>query len=153
MKYLFVLLFAGIIVACNNSDKQANTPGKAKRDSLNIVAMTDSANFTTIQWLDSINQNLGKVKEGDVVEITWHFKNTGEKPLIIGRVQPGCGCTLAEQPEEPVAPGKEGVIKAKFDSNGHPNKQNKVVYVYANNSNKNNVNSDMLRFEVDVQPK
>ena len=153
MKYLFVLLFAGIIVACNNSDKQANTPEKAKRDSLNMVAMTDSANFTTIQWLDSINQNLGKVKEGDVVEITWHFKNTGEKPLIIGRVQPGCGCTLAEQPEEPVAPGKEGVIKAKFDSNGHPNKQNKVVYVYANNSNKNNVNSDMLRFQVDVQPK
>ncbi len=152
MRFLFLFLITGILVSCNNSDTQTGTSTKVK-DSTRLAAMSDTANFTTIQWLDSIHQNLGTIKEGQVVEIAWHFKNTGSKPLIIGRVQPGCGCTVAEQPQEPVAPGKDGIIKAKFDSNGHPNTQNKDVYVYANNSNKNNGTSDLLKFHVEVTPK
>jgi hypothetical protein len=152
MKYLFLFLISGVIVACNSTDKTASAADQAKRDSLNYLAMSDSANFTSLQWLDSVNQNLGKVNEGQVLEIAWHFKNTGNKPLIIGRVQPGCGCTLAEQPQEPIAPGKDGVIKAKFDSKGHPNVQDKVVYVYANNINKNNGENNLLRFHVEVTP-
>jgi hypothetical protein len=154
MKYIVLLLIAGIILSCGGSDKQNNS-FNSNKDSARMAAMTDTANFTTIQWMDSVDQNLGKVNEGQVVEITWRFKNTGSKPLIIGRVQPGCGCTVAEQPKEPIAPGKEGVIKAKFDSNGHPHVQNKDVYVYANNSNKNNpgTSSDLLKFHIEVTPK
>ena len=155
MKYIVFLLVTGIILSCGGADKQGNSSTNPNKDSARMAAMTDTANFTTIQWLDSVEQNLGKVNEGQVVEITWRFKNTGNKPLIIGRVQPGCGCTVAEQPKEPIAPGQEGVIKAKFDSNGHPHTQNKDVYVYANNSNKNNqgTNSDLLKFHIEVTPK
>jgi uncharacterized protein DUF1573 len=155
MKYLFLFLIGGILIACGGPDKQGSSTVNPNKDSARTAAMSDTANFTTIQWLDSLEQNLGKVNEGQVVEIAWHFKNTGSKPLIIGRVQPGCGCTVAEQPKEPIAPGQEGVIKAKFDSNGHPHTQNKDVYVYANNSNKNNpnTNSDLLKFHIEVTPK
>ena len=153
MKYLFLFLIAGVIAACKSTDKSATTQDAAKADSIKMAAIADTANYTTIQWLDSTEQNLGKVNEGQVVEISWRVKNTGDKPLIIGRVQPGCGCTVADQPQEPIAPGKEGVIKAKFDSNGHPNTQNKVVYVYANDKNKNNNENDLLKFHIEVTPK
>jgi hypothetical protein len=134
MKYFFsTLLIAGVLVACNSNDAQTT---QAKLDSTKRAAIlnaaNDSANFTQIQWIDSLNQQLGKVKEGSVVEVTWKFKNSGTKPLIVSNVSASCGCTVAEKPEEPIAPGSEGVIKAKFDSKDRQGTQNKEVYVLAN---------------------
>jgi len=51
------------------------------------------------------------------------FKNTGKSPLIIQNVQGTCGCTTTIEngkkgwPEEPIAPGKTGVIRVKYDTN------------------------------------
>jgi len=154
MKYLLVVLSGCFLWACNGTDKASpSTPDQLKQDSLKNASLKDTANFTTLQWIDSVDQNLGKINEGQVVEISWHFKNTGNKPLYIVRVQPGCGCTVADQPKEPIAPGQEGVIKAKFNSEGHPNYQHKDVFVEANNSNKNNDVNNALHFSVDVKPK
>jgi hypothetical protein len=95
--------------------------------------MNDSTSYTTIEWLDSINQALpGKIKEGSVVEISWKFKNTGDKPLIIAAVTAACGCTVADKPNEPVAPGEEGIIKARFNSQGQGPMAHKSVTVQAN---------------------
>src|SRR5689334_19028940 len=117
MKYLLLISAAAIIVSCTSTDKPS-TQEQAARDSLNRVAMADSSNYTTLQWLDSTTQDLGKIKEGSVVEITWKFKNTGNKPLIISNATGTCGCTIADKPKEPIAPGKDGVIKARFNSQG-----------------------------------
>lgn len=154
MKYLFIFFISGLAAACNNTDKKTGVNADTiKKDSIRTAALKDTANFTTIQWLDSVDRNLGTIKEGQVVEIAWHFRNTGNKPLYIGSVRPGCGCTVAEQPTDAIAPGKEGIIKAKFNSDGHPNFQHKDVYIEANNSNKNNGTNDILRFSVNVTPK
>jgi Protein of unknown function (DUF1573) len=152
MRYLYFLFVCFIALACGHTDSKSGMDN-ARRDSLAQVAMMDTANYTTIQWLDSVHQNLGKVKEGQVVEISWRVKNTGNRPLVIANVQPGCGCTVAERPEEPIPPGGEGVIKAKFDSNNHPGTQNKDVFVRANNKNKNNAGADLLTFHVEVEKK
>lgn len=131
MKYLFLALVAGLIISCTSTDKQSSA-AKATQDSLNQLAMADTNNYTSIQWLDSTTQDLGKIKEGSVVEISWHFKNTGDKPLIITDAHGTCGCTIADKPEAPVAPNKEGVIKAKFSSSGQPESVTKTVSVDAN---------------------
>ena len=44
------------------------------------------------------------------------FKNTGNKPLILSNVQPGCGCTASEWTKEPVLPGKTGQIKVHYNT-------------------------------------
>ena len=44
------------------------------------------------------------------------FKNTGDKPLILSNVQPGCGCTASEWTKEPVLPGKTGQIKVHYNT-------------------------------------
>jgi len=116
-----------------------------------MLAIKDTSNYTTIEWLDSTDQHVGKIDQGQIVEITWHFKNAGVKPLIVANVRAGCGCTGAEGPKEPIAPGKEGVITAKFDSKNFPGTQRKQVYVKANNTNRNSVDQDVLNFTVDVK--
>jgi len=131
MKYLFLFFIAGIIVSCTSTDKPT-TKEQATQDSLNKVAMADSTNYTTLQWLDSTNQDLGKIKEGSIVEISWKFKNTGSKPLIIAEAHGTCGCTIADKPKEPIAPGQDGVIKARFNSQGQAPNVTKTVSVDAN---------------------
>ena len=70
----------------------------------------DSTLFTRITWLDSTTHDYGSIPEGRKLDVTYRFLNSGSKPLIIARVQPSCGCTVAEQPEEPILPGKEGLV-------------------------------------------
>jgi hypothetical protein len=57
---------------------------------------------------------------------------------------------VAEQPEEPIQPGKEGIIKASFNSEGRTGINNKTIFVVANTRG---VQSNELRFSVLVQKK
>jgi hypothetical protein len=141
---LIILTFAvSVLFACNQTDTKAT---KSILTESNAIA--DSANFTAIQWLDSMNQNIGKVKKGQVVEIAWRFKNIGKKPLVIQDVRPGCGCTVAEKPEEPIAAGEEGIIKGKFDSNNqNEGEHDKMISVLANTVNST---YHQLSFRVEV---
>ncbi|MFT3935443.1 MAG: DUF1573 domain-containing protein [Chitinophagaceae bacterium] len=91
----------------------------------------DTASFTTMQWIDSV-RDYGKITEGQKLEVSFRFKNTGSKPLVIESVHPGCGCTVADPPKEPIAPGAEGEIKGSFDSNGKSGVQHKTIAVTAN---------------------
>ncbi len=141
MKRIFVVLVASVsIVACTNSDKKSKeqmTRDAFVKDSIaNVKKMeiiNDTANYTTIEWPDSTYRDFGKVKEGEVLEVSFRFINTGDKNLIISDVRPGCGCTDGQKPDEPIAPGKEGVIKAKFNSKGqHIGEARKNITVTAN---------------------
>ena len=130
MKKILFVLFAAGIFACQTADeKTVNALTQEQKDK----AARDSANFTSIEWLDSTFRDLGKVKEGQVVEVSYRFRNSGEKNLVIANVSASCGCTVPEKPEKPYAPGEEGVIRAKFDSKGRPaGETRKDVYVTAN---------------------
>lgn len=141
MKKLLFILFAAGLFACQSTDQKKMT----EEERLN--AARDSANFTTIEWLDSTIKDLGKVKEGQVVEVNYRFKNSGNKNLIIANVRASCGCTVPEKPEKPFAPGEEGVIKAKFDSRDRKGIARKDVYVTANTTPQSSMT---LTFTVEV---
>jgi len=95
------------------------------------------------------DHDFGTINEGDVVEYTYAFKNTGEAPLIIQGAQGSCGCTVPDWTKESIPVGGTGFVKAKFDSNGKSNIQNKTVTVTANTWPKQTV----LRFKAMVTPK
>ena len=107
MKEVILLFFIVTIVACKEPDKKItkiSTPEKTQTTS-SRKALEDSANFTTMYWLDSTYQDLGKVEEGQVVDVAFRFKNTGDKPLIIPSVSVSCGCTtIPDKPKEPFCP-------------------------------------------------
>jgi hypothetical protein len=131
MKNVLAIIAAGLVfLSCNQNDAQSTAV-----QSSNTAAQApsnDAASFTSIQWIDSIQQDLGTIKEGQTPEISWRFKNTGDKPLVIENASASCGCTVAEKPQEPILPGEEGAIKAKFTSTGRTGPNNKQVIVYAN---------------------
>ncbi len=134
MKQVIAIFIAAIfLIACKSGDKKANSTDLTKDNSLiqNAITPPDTANFTSIQWLDSTYLDLGKQKQGKEIEISFRFKNTGTKNLVIEKVTAQCGCTVPEKPEKPFAPGEEGVIKAKYNGSGH-DETRKQVYVKAN---------------------
>lgn len=146
----FVIAVA-LLAACNNSDNKAPEQ-KATDDSLAALekqkAMEDTLNYTSIQWLDSTFIFAGKVKEGKKVEVVFRFKNTGDKPLVFSKVEARCGCTVADKPEEPIAPGAEGAIKGLFDSKDRKGSNRKYINVEANTKPSR---SHGLEFEVVVE--
>ena len=147
MKKLFFPFFACIaILACNENDKKITRVPEFNADSAAKVAMADTSNFTAIQWLDSSYLDLGKLKEGKEIEISYRFKNIGDKNLVIQDVTAGCGCTIPEKPEKPYAPGEEGIIKAKFNGSGH-GEIRKDIHVIANTKPSN---SHTLTFRAEM---
>jgi len=75
----------------------------------------------------------GTISQGEQLEHTFNFENTGETPLLITAVKPSCGCTLPKEwPKHPIAPGEEGKIEIQFDSNRKSGKQNRSINIVSN---------------------
>ena len=132
MRYLFFITICAAIFACHTNDKKETPQEKEKREQKDAAAVSDSANSTMV-WLDPVSLDLGTITKGQIVELSWKFKNTGNKPLTITNVSAGCGCTTPDPPKEPIAPGAEGVIKAKFNSENFSGSVTKEVNVQALN--------------------
>lgn len=143
------LLFATLVVSfiaagCNSGAKK----DKVANNVINAV-LSDTARYTTIEWLDSA-RDFGKIPEGQKLDVAFRFRNTGATPLVIGQVRPSCGCTIAEQPQEPIAPGSEGQIKAVFNSEGRSGINHKTLFVTANTKGRQDYS---LQFVVEVEKK
>ena len=141
------------MAACNSNEANTGNTTETAAPASTTSAINpeaDTLNVTSIQWLDSTHQNLGKINEGQVVEISWRFKNTGTKPLIISNVSASCGCTVPDKPEQPIAPGVEETIRARFDSKDRVGPQRKDVYVEANTTGNR---SAQLSFALEVVKK
>ncbi len=114
--FLFVigLFLVGTVTAQNSGSETASGP--------QITFAESSFDF-------------GDIKQGDKVEHTFTFKNSGTEPLILSNVLTTCGCTATNWPRDPIAPGKGGEITVKFNSAGKMGRQNKVVTVVSNATN------------------
>ena len=81
MKYLFFSFLAVAFIACTGSDKHGTSSVHGhSNDSMAQEALKDTASYTTIEWVDSVHTDLGKISEGQSIEISWQFKNTGTLP-------------------------------------------------------------------------
>lgn len=120
-----ILVFSCLLFSCDirkksKTDVIASDPtGQVFKDS------------TTVQIIDSV-YNFGKVTDGEKVEYSFRFMNTGKNPLIVSNATASCGCTIPEKPEEPIKPGETGFIKVVFNSRGHVGEANKQVTVTSN---------------------
>lgn len=140
--YLFVASFA--FASCNSGGEEnteAETPATEETSttlSTDVVnnPSTEAANTptgptTTLSFTEN-EYDFGKIKEGDIVEHTFTFTNSGENDLIITNAKGSCGCTVPYYPTEPIAPGETGEIKVSFNSKGKSGVQRKTVTITAN---------------------
>ena len=76
--------------------------------------------------------DFGKVAEGTQATHEFVFKNTGNAPLVLSKVQASCGCTTPFWTKEPIQPGKTGVISASYNSANRPGAFNKSITITSN---------------------
>ncbi len=76
--------------------------------------------------------DFGEVIEGAQVKHTFKFKNVGDEPLQILRVNTTCGCTVPEWSTTAVQPEEEGSIEIVFDSNNRVGKTSRQIYIQSN---------------------
>ena len=81
---------------------------------------------------DNNTFDFGKAKEGDVLEHTFEFTNTGTKPLYIHDVSVSCGCTIPSWDSAAIPPKGKGKLKIIFDTKTKSGQQVKLVKVLAN---------------------
>ena len=124
-KYILFLSICAGIISCDvrRKDKIADDIETQK-----ALALKDS---TTVQIIDSA-YNFGKVTDGEKVEYSYRFKNTGNKPLVIIQATASCGCTVPQKPEKPILPGETGFIKIVFDSKGRVGEAHKTISIISN---------------------
>jgi hypothetical protein len=137
---LIILLLSLNFFSCANNTDNSSAP--TTTDNTKPIKEVP---LTTVQWLDSSLQ-FTKIKEGTLVDISFRFLNTGTNPLVFSNVVASCGCTIAEKPELPIQPGKQGAIKATFNSSGRVGMNHKTLTAYLNTIDGNHP----LTFDVDV---
>lgn len=106
----------------------AATPVVSETD---LTAAAQKHPLTTVALSESMH-DFGTLKPGQVVEHIYEITNTGENPLIISEVKPGCGCTAPDYTKTPILPGEKGQVTLKFDSAGFEGMQHKTASVYTN---------------------
>ena len=101
---------------------------KEEQDKIKLEAAT-----ITSMSFDKKTHDFGKIKEDTENKASFIVTNTGNKPLIIDKVDVSCGCTTAHKPEKPIAPGKSDKIEVVFHPKpGQLNEQKKTITVQAN---------------------
>ena len=124
-KYWVFILSLIVLFSCDVRRKDKISDDGA---TLAESALKDS---TEVQLIDSVF-NFGTINEGDKVERSFKFRNTGKNALVISNATASCGCTVPEKPEQPVKPGETGIIKVVFNSQGKEGHQEKTIKVTAN---------------------
>ncbi|HJV19555.1 MAG TPA: DUF1573 domain-containing protein [Sediminibacterium sp.] len=137
----YLLLLTGS-ASCNNSGNDAAVPAQA-------TAATEA--LTTISYTDTV-VNFGSINMGEQAQIKFEFTNTGNQPLFLTNVRPGCGCTVAEYTRGAIPPGGKGSVIAAFDSNkAHPGSVSKSISVTSNTSN-GSIHTLSFNGEIKEQP-
>lgn len=85
-----------------------------------------------VMSFEQTEYDFGTIKQGETIEHTFEFTNTGSTPLIIESASATCGCTVPEWTKEPVAPGEKGTVAVKFNSTGKMGQQQPTVTIRAN---------------------
>lgn len=149
MKLLSVLLFfcLFLLTACNNDNQQ---PGSSSEKTLQEIKKDgnisnadiirnpvsadtpiDTVNVAKMSF-EKQNYEFGEVMEGEIIEHTFKFKNTGKAPLVIQGARSTCGCTVPEWSKDPIQVGEEGEIFVRFDTKNKRARQVKPVIITAN---------------------
>ncbi len=76
--------------------------------------------------------DFGTVKEGQILEYTFRFKNSGNADLIIKDIKTSCGCTAVNLSEKVIPSGGDGTIKVEYDTANRSGKTSRIITVISN---------------------
>ena len=148
IKAILIVFVASAVGSCSNKKIENNikslekrvaalegksgiTPASASTPGTSTANLGSDTEFPVMKF-EQTEFDFGSVKEGDIVDYTFKFTNTGNFPLIINKATATCGCTVPEWPKKPISAGESGEIRVKFNSKNRKNLQTKYVNINAN---------------------
>ena len=142
-----------LFICCKEEPAELKTVKTSKydefiRNPITASGEIDSSLAAQITFDETVH-DFGTAKEGDVMEYTFTFRNTGNSPLVISEARSTCGCTVPKWPKDPIATGATGEVTVKFNTLNKPGKQDKPVTIYANTL----PNKTVVRIKGQVTPK
>ncbi len=145
MKFGFATLAVISVFAlssCDNATSKIKDKASAEVEYGSTEAGNDQQNSVRANQVSSgasgafefnkTTHDFGDIQQGETVETTFEFTNSGDAPLIITKAVGSCGCTVPEWPREPIAPGASASMKVSFNSAGKRGMNNKNVTITAN---------------------
>lgn len=112
------------------------------------VAHLESGKIPVIK-LEETEYDFGEIKQGDKVEHTFKFTNTGNADLIVSDAKASCGCTVPDWTKDPIAPGKQGEVHVVFNSAGKSGNVTKTVTLTLNTEKGNEAVSFKANIKTD----
>jgi hypothetical protein len=103
--------FTGIVIDSNDAKENLTDP---------ILTFNES------------QHDFGTVKEGQVVDYTFKFKNSGKGLLEVKKISTSCGCTVALISSKIIKPGEEGTLRVEFDTKKLEGKINRNITIQSN---------------------
>jgi len=146
-----VIVLVGLCAFISLTSCKENVAGKINQENLEIAKARDyklNAGAAALVF-DRAEHDFGTIVQGDVVETTFSFKNTGKTDLIITNATSTCGCTIPEWPKQPIAVGESGEIKVKFNSAGKLNKVTKTITLTTNTQ----TGKESVVIKTEIKPK
>jgi len=138
---LFTSAISFALISCGGTEEGANTDVSAEGEadvSTEVVTNDASAEgeidptMAPAFKFESETHDFGEITQGESVEYSFTFTNTGRTALVISSAKGSCGCTVPEYSSDPVGPGETGKIDVVFNSKGKTGGQNKKVTLIAN---------------------
>lgn len=100
--------------------------------SVGLLAQSNQEEASASIVFEKTTHDFGEIKKGSDAFYEFKFTNNGDAPLIVTEVKAFCSCNTAEWSKEPIAPGKTGIIKVKYDTTRRMGKFNKALLVSSN---------------------
>ena len=114
----------------------------------NLLSQEPQVKTSYLSFKEMTN-NFGNIKEvNGAVTGTFEFTNISKTPITINSVKATCGCTTPDWTKEPIAPGKNGYIKATYNPTNRPGKFSKSITVSTSTGE-----TIILKIEGNVEPK
>ncbi|MBA3705784.1 MAG: DUF1573 domain-containing protein [Bacteroidetes bacterium] len=122
-------------VACQQEEKKVEDT-KISTDVINVPATASGKpaelGSAPLIVFNEEKHDFGKITQGEKVEYSFVFKNTGGSDLVISSAQGSCGCTVPTYPQQPIKPGQEAKIDVVFNSEGKSGLVEKTVTLVTN---------------------
>jgi len=130
-----LVLFISLVVLFTVSSCQENAASKIKDEDAAMAKKKkeEAMHNLPVMTFENDTYEFGTVNEGDEVDATFKFKNTGKGDLIITKAKASCGCTVPQWPKNKrIKPGEEGEITAKFRTLHKRNNETKTITLTTN---------------------
>lgn len=121
----------GFVIDGNNQPNNKISVSADIQENFENLTEEQKANAPKIVF-EKTEYEFGTIKQNDVVDFTFNFKNEGKSDLIIRRTKASCGCTAIAPQKDVIKPGEESKFDVKFNSRGKKGKQHKTVTVITN---------------------